>query len=588
MPEQPKGAIMIVRVFFAAAFLLSSAGAFAKAGDTAPEGATGVADPSLATAMQEMIVAANPHAARAGAEILAQGGSAVDAAIAAQMVLNLVEPQSSGIGGGAFMLHFDAESGRTVSYDGREMAPARVRGDMFLNADGSAPGYFEALLGGRSVGAPGLLRMLERAHADHGRLAWENLFQPAIALAETGFAVSPRLSKLAGMIPTLKAFPGTAAYFLSTDSAAKAPGTWLRNPEFAATLRIVAKGGADMFHEGALARDIAVAVAGAAHNPGLLTMEDLAAYRARERPPVCLVYRGRRVCGMGPPSSGGITVLQILGLLAAHDMPPAGSAEAVHLIAEAMRLAYADRDHYIADPDFVAVPTNGLLDPVYLAGRAGRIDPARAAGLRRPGVPAGAEPRTPAAVSAESPSTTHMSVVDARGNAVALTSSIEFAFGSALMVRGFLLNNQLTDFAFVPERDGAPHVNRAAPGKRPRSSMAPTLVFDPQGRLSLVLGSPGGSRIICYVAQAVVGVVDWGLDAQEAAALPHLCNRNGATELEAGTTLAALAPALEALGHEVAVRDMNSGLHIIAVPPAAGRRLHGGVDPRREGMALGR
>ena len=570
--------------------LLAPAPALGQAGDVAPEAATGTGRTALAVGVRDMAVAANPHAVKAGADILARGGSAVDAAIAMQMVLNLVEPQSSGIGGGAFMLHHDAATGRTVSYDGRETAPARADDALFLKPDGSVPGYFEALAGGRAVGAPGLLRMLERAHAAHGRLAWRDLFAPAIALADTGFAISPRLHKLAGLVPHLAAFTDTAAYFLNPDRSAKAPGTLLRNPVFADTLRSIAAGGAGVFYEGAIARDIAAAVAGAARNPGLLDADDLASYESRERPPVCLVYRGHRICGMGPPSSGGIAVLQILGLLASRDMPPAGSAEAAHLIAEAMRLAYADRERYVADPDFAAVPVNGLLDPTYLALRAALIDPARAGGKREAGTPpgAGAGPR-PSGTAAESPSTTHLSVVDGNGNAVALTSSIEFAFGSGLMVRGFLLNNQLTDFAFVPERDGVPVANRAGPGKRPRSSMAPTLVFDPQGRLALALGSPGGSRIICYVATTLIALIDWRLDAAAAVAMPHLCNRNGATELEAGTAAADLAPALEARGHEVAVRDMNSGLHVIAAAWTAGeRRLSGAADPRREGAASGR
>ena len=574
----------------AAAVLLAPGAAFGAAGDAAPEAATGIAAPAPAAAEREMAVAANPHAARTGAGVLARGGSAVDAAIAMQMVLNLVEPQSSGIGGGGFLLHYDAATGAVTAYDGRETAPSAARGDLFLKPDGSAPGYFEALAGGRSVGAPGLLRMLERAHAAHGRLPWSGLLQPAIELAEAGFAISPRLHELAGWAPTLAIFPEAAAYFLRPDGSAKAPGTMLRNPEFAATLRAVAAGGADAFHRGAIARDIAAAVAGAARNPGLLTADDIASYRARERAPVCLVYRGFRVCGMGPPSSGGLTVAQILGLLAGADMPPAGSPEAVHLVAEAMRLAYADRDRYVADPDFVAVPANGMLDPAYLAARAAMIDPARAGGARPPGAPPGGDRaawRDGAGI--EAPSTTHLSVVDSDGNAAALTSSIEFAFGSALMTRGFLLNNQLTDFAFAPESGGAPVANRVAPGKRPRSSMAPTLVFDSRGRLALALGSPGGSRIICYVATALIAVIDWGMDAQAAAAMPHWCNRNGATELEAGTAIADLAPDLEALGHDVKVRDMNSGLHIVAVTHGpGGRALRGGVDPRREGAAFGR
>ena len=579
-----------MRVFAAAAVAALAAPAARAADPAAPETGTGIADPAPFSARSEIAVAAHPLAAQAGADILADGGGAVDAAIAAQMVLNLVEPQSSGIGGGGFMLHYEAASGALTSWDGRETAPARARADLFLKPDGSAPGYIEALVGGRSVGAPGLLRMLERAHAAYGRLPWSALFAPAIALSEAGFSIGPRLRALAERVPTLSVFPETAAYFLAADGAPKPAGTVLRNPAFADTLRLVARGGADAFYEGPIARGIVAAVQGAARNPGLLELPDLASYAAKERAPVCLVYRGYRVCGMGPPSSGGVTVLQILGMLAGAPMPPAGSVEAVHLVAEAMRLAYADRDRYIADPDFAAVPTNGLLDPVYLAARASEIDLRRAGGPRAAGAPPGsaaAPPRPPP--DAERPSTTHLGVVDRWGNAVSMTSSVEFAFGSALMTRGFLLNNQLTDFAFMPERGGAPVANRAAPGKRPRSSMAPTMVFDPAGRLSLVLGSPGGSRIICYVATTLIAVIDRGLDPQAAAAAPHWCNRNGATELEAETPLAALAPALEALGHEVAVSDMNSGLHIVAVERAPGGAvLRAGADPRREGAAAGR
>jgi len=556
-----------------------------------PEVGTGTAQNTAATSTREMVAAANPHAARAGAEILAQGGSSVDAAIAMQLVLNLVEPQSSGIGGGAFLLHYQAASGAVLAYDGRETAPAAAASDLFVKPDGSLPGYFEAVIGGKSVGAPGLLRMLEVAHQAHGRLPWASLFEPATALAESGFAISPRLNNLAGRVPTIKQMPAIADYLLDADGTPKAVGTILRNQAFADSLKQIAAGGANEFYQGDIASDIVAAVQNAMVNPGVLSQEDIATYAAKMRAPVCLPYRGYRVCGMGPPSSGGTTVLQILGVLAHFDMAALApdSVEALHLYAEASRLAYADRDLYIADPDFVEIPVNGLLDPGYLKVRAALIDTARAADAVVAGTPPGAlKADRQHAASPELPATSHVSVVDRDGNAAALTTSIEFAFGSALMVRGFLLNNQLTDFSFAPERDDRLVANRVEPGKRPRSSMAPTIVFDPQGRLSMVLGSPGGSRIICYVAKTLIAAIDWQLDIQAAVDLPHRCNRGGATELEQDSGLEGLEAALVARGHTVKIGDMNSGLHAIHITyDGTGPTLRGAADPRREGQAIG-
>lgn len=546
--------------------------------------AAAAADPAApARAARQMVATANPHATRAGLEILRAGGSAVDAAIAAQLVLNLVEPQSSGIGGGAFMLHYDAASGRLDAYDGRETAPASATPEMFLDDAGQPMDFWDAVIGGRSVGVPGLLRMLALAHRQHGRLPWARLFAPAIALSEEGFAVSPRLHHLIAEDEDLKAFPEARRYFFDAEGRPLAVGAKLRNPAFAATLRRIAEGGADAFYRGAIAAEIAATVQTAPRHPTDMTLADLAGYRAKARPPVCAPYRRWTVCGMPPPTSGGVAVLEILGLLERFDLSALApeSAEAVHLIAEASRLAFADRNRYLADSDFVEVPVARLLDRGYLARRSRLIAPDKSLGLAAPGLPTqnGAMPKQP-----QPPRTTHLVVVDAAGNAVSMTSSIESAFGSHLMAGGFLLNNELTDFSFEPLVDGRAVANRVAPGKRPRSSMSPTMVFDADGKLVLAIGSPGGSRIIGYVVKTIIAVLDWGLDVQAAIALPNFVNRNGPTDLEADTPLTALAPALAARGEAVRIVPMVSGLHGIAVTPGG---LEGGADPRREGVALG-
>ncbi len=556
----------------------------------APEAATATStatDRKPTRANTRMVVSANPHASRAGIAILRRGGAAIDAAIAMQMVLNVVEPQSSGIGGGAFLLHYARAGGAITAYDGRETAPAAASPDMFLDAGGAPLPFFEAVVGGLAVGAPGLLRMLELAHREHGRLPWRELFASAIRLARDGFAVSPRLHALIARDPYLGTFPQTTAYFYGADGAPRPIGFSLRNPALAATLELIARHGAESFYTGALAADIAAAVQIADPQPGRLTAADLADYRAVRREALCRPYRAWRVCTMPPPTSGGVTTLQILGILEffgpASHRP--GSVDAVHLVAEASRLAYADRGRYLADPDFIEVPVGGLLDRDYLARRAAVIRLDRTMGPASSGTPGrrqgalGAPPTRP-----ERPSTSHLSVVDGEGNAVSMTSSIENAFGSRLMVRGFLLNNQLTDFSFVPDQDGAPIANRAAPGKRPRSSMAPTLVFDSDGGLVMAIGSPGGSAIIGYVAKTIIAVLDWRLDIQAAIDLPHHINLNSPIFLEAGTALEELAEALQARGHDVVIRPLNSGLHGITI----GRDgLAGGADPRREGIALG-
>lgn len=539
-----------------------------------------------ATAQSYMIAVAHPLAAKAGRDILAEGGSAVDAAIAAEMVLTLVEPQSSGIGGGAFMVHHDASRNAIDTYDGREKAPASATPDMFLDAAGKPIPWPQAALGGRAVGVPGLIRMLALAHAKHGVLPWEVLFKPAIRLAEGGFKVTPRLSGLLAADTEMPGIPGTRAYFYPEGKALKA-GTTLKNPALARVLRHVAENGAAAFYAGDIAEGIAETVSNAAFNPVSMTVEDLAAYTAKARDPVCVTYRAYRVCGMGPPSSGGILIGQILGMLEHFDLAAMEpfSAEAVHLLVEASRLAFADRALYVADSDFVPVPVRGLLDPAYLASRARLIRP----GARMEHAGPGRAGRTawrwgPEDNAAKGLSTTHFTVRDRYGNVVSMTASIERAFGSKHMTQGFLLNNELTDFSFRPRADGYPVANAPAPGKRPRSTMSPTIVFDRQGKPVLAIGSPGGSRIAGYTLKVILGVIDWHMHVADAIAAPNIVSRGGPVEIEAGTPAEDLKPALEALGHEVKLREMTSGLHGIHFLDGI---MTGGADPRREGIVLG-
>ena len=540
-----------------------------------------------ARADHAMIAAAHPAAAAAGARILEADGDAIDAAIAAQMVLGLVEPQSSGIGGGGFLLYWDAARRVVESYDGRETAPAAVDERLFLATDGTPRAWPEVAIGGLPVGVPGVVRMLERVHRAHGRTPWARLFEPAAALATHGFVISPRLAAMIARNPDLARFAAARAYFFHSDGTPRRAGETMVNPAYAETMRAIARDGADALHAGPIAAEIVAAVRDDSVNPGSLALSDLIGYRALERPPVCLDYRRHRVCSAGPPSAGGVTMLQILGLLESVDMASLapGSLEAVHLISEASRLAFADRDRYLADADFVPVPVEGLLDPGYLRRRARLIDPHRAMGEAAPGLPQGTGGLDRAdAASPELASTSHLSVIDSRGNAVSFTTSVERAFGSRLMAAGFLLNSQLTDFSFAPRGAHGPVANRVQPGKRPRSSMTPTLIFDDTGGLVAALGSPGGSRIIGFVAQSVIALLDWGLDAQAALSLPRHVNRNGATELEADTPLERLAPALETLGHEVRISPLVSGLHAVRRVDGG---LEGGADPRREGVARG-
>ena len=552
---------------------------------------------------RSMVVAAHPLAAEAGREMLVAGGTAVDAAVAVQAVLTLVEPQSSGIGGGLFLVHHDGRQVRT--FDGRETAPAAATPDLFLR-DGRPLPFMQAVVGGRSVGTPGALRALEMAHAAHGRLPWARLFEPAIRHAEQGFAIGPRLHAALRDYGAegLREDSEARAYFFDADGRSKPVGTRLRNPALAQVLREVAARGSVAFHEGAIARDIVAKVRGHLANPGLLSEADLAGYRARQRAPLCFDYRAWQVCGMGPPSSGALAIGQMLGMLGSPGLPDiralpptrgeAGlepAAQAVHLFSEAGRLAYADRDRYVADTDFVALPGGdaaALLAPAYLARRAaliGERSMTRALpGTPLAGLPARADDRSP-----ELASTSHVSVVDAQGHAVSMTSTIEYIFGARLMVRGFLLNNQLTDFSFVPESAGVPVANRVEGGKRPRSSMSPLLVFDRAagGPPVLIVGSPGGASIINYVAKVLVATLDWNLDAQQAVALPNMGSRNGPTELELGRISPALAGALEARGHALVQAPMTSGLNAVQRRPRGGAMAwFGATDPRGEGQAL--
>jgi len=557
-----------------------------KASRAAPEAATGVASKSLVRAKTHMVAAAHRLAAEAGRDMLRQGGSAIDAAIAVQLVLNLVEPQSSGIGGGAFLLYWDQSAKKLTSYDGRETAPAAANENLFLTASGKPLKFGDAKSSGISVGVPGVLRALELAHKEHGRLPWAKLFEPAIAHAKKGFAVSPRLTTLLKWLGPDRFDRAARAYFFDAGGSPRPPGHILKNPDFARTLQAIADGGVDVFYRGPIARAIVERVATAPRLPGAMSAQDLADYRAKKRPAVCVPYRGYSVCGMGPPSSGGMAVAKVLRLLEPFDLgdTPLGT-QALHLIAEAQKLAYADRLRYLGDPDFTAVPA-GLLDPGYLDKRRTLIKSDAVMGVPPAGTPPGVAGLRPGQDgSRERPGTSHISIIDKNGNALAMTTTIESAFGSQLMVDGFLLNNELTDFSFRPrDKAGAPVANRVEPGKRPRSSMSPTIVFDAQGRVWAVLGSPGGSRIILYVLKSLIALIDWQQDAQAAAALVNFGARKETFEVEAGIDGTAVAARMTLKSHKVRPGMMNSGAHIITVRDGM---LEGGADPRREGVPLG-
>lgn len=548
-----------------------------------PEATTSISSKQIVVGDKYMVAAANPYASQAGQQILAKGGSAVDAAIATQLVLTLVEPQSSGIGGGTFMMYYNKANNKLTSFDGRETAPKNANENLFLNKHGKAVKWIEAVVGGRSVGVPGVLHAFANAHKHYGLLPWEQLFKPAIELAEQGFVVSPRLHGLLArqLNPGVMSMPVINEYFYPNGKLIEA-GTVKKNQPLADLYKAIANEGIDAFYKGENAKKMVSAVQNSKIAPGKLSQQDLAQYKSKERDAVCIKYRVYNVCSMAPPSSGGVAVLQILGLLEHTNISALkpSSEQAIHYFSQASRIAFADRNVYMGDPDFTEVPTQALLNKSYIKSRATLItekdqhavagDPVNYLSYAQDD-------------SYELPSTSHVSIVDSFGNAVSMTSSIEMAFGSTVMVNGYILNNQLTDFSLSPRKNGQLVANRVEPGKRPRSSMSPVMVFNEDGSLRLVVGSPGGSRIIDYVAQVVVGVLDWNLSVQEAINLPRTTNRNDYTSLEKGTIIESLAPALTSRGHKVRVLDLNSGLHGVEVK---NNKLYGAADPRREGVAL--
>jgi gamma-glutamyltranspeptidase/glutathione hydrolase len=551
--------------------------------------AAGSAQAEAPIAKKHMIVTDSPFATDAGLQMLRAGGSAVDAAIAAQMVLTLVEPESTGIGGGAFVVLFDPKAKKVTTFDGREMAPASATPGMFLDASGKPLAHGDAIPGGLSVGVPGDVAMLWLAHEKYGKLPWAKLFQPAIALSEKGFPVTRKLSTLLREYPQLAKMPDIRAYFYKPDGSPYAEGEILKNPELAHTLRMIAKDGPKGFYEGPVAQAIVDKVQYAPIHPAGMTLDDLKDYVAKERPPVCGTYRAYRLCSMGPPSSGGVAVIQILDMLerfAPKDLQP-GTLSQAHLFTQASRLAFADRAKYMADSDFIPVPVAGLTDRGYTLSRSKLIDPARDMGKAEAGTP----PVKHASIdfapqrSPQPQGTSHLSIVDDSGEAVAMTTTVESVLGSKMMAKGFVLNNQLTDFSFDPVIDGKPVANAPAPKKRPLSAMSPTIVFDANGKFKIATGSPGGPLIIDYTAQSILNLIDGRQTPAKAAAEPHVANLNTPTLIEKGTSAEALIPQLEAMGHQIAEPIVEqSGVNII-------ERVKGGylgaADPRRDGNARG-
>ncbi len=546
-----------------------------------------VTEASVQPPRPAMVAAANPHAVEAGLAILRAGGTAVDAAVAIQAVLGLVEPQSSGLGGGAFLIHYDATSGSISAFDGREMAPSRASAQMFLGQDGQPLGYVDAVNSGHAVGVPGAMAMLGLAQGKFGKLGWGQLFGSGIQLAEDGFAVSPRLAGLLQAYAKRVALDQHQAardYFFLPDGSTLPQGFVRTNPAYANTLRQLAQNPRALL-EGELAEQIIAAVA-EKPRPGTLSLADMASYQPKQREAVCRPYRAVQVCSAPPPSSGGQAINATLGVLSHFEFSPEGASDPAnwHLFIEALRLAYADRDRYMADDSVVAVPLDGLLDANYLAERAKLISPGTAIITAEPGNPGGiAFGRD---TTEEPKGTSHFSIIDQWGNAVSMTTTVESVFGNKRFVGGFLLNNQLTDFARNPVDElGRPLANAPGPNKRPRSSMSPTIVLGADGAPVLLAGSPGGSSIISYTAKALVGVLDWGLSPQAAIDLPNVVARGDITRIGAMNLDPALIPALIAMGHNIqGTRGENSGLHLIQILPD--HTLLGGADPRREGQAL--
>ena len=554
--------------------------------DYLPEQATDIKEKKVVFAKEQMVASANRYISQAGTNILNQGGNAVDAAIASAIMITLVEPQSAGIGGGGFILYFDKKKHILTSFDGRETAPQAATDTLFMDSLGGRPlSYPDAVNNGRSVGVPGLLKSLELMHQKYGKLPWQELFAPTIELAERGFEVSSRLSQLVQKDPFLAHSENAKKYFYSPSGTPIQTGQILINIPLANALKNIARSGAQVFYEGQMAKEIVLAV-GRHPRPGILKEDDLKRYQAVERDVICGPYRAFKVCGISPPSSGGITLLQILGILESFPMATytPTSYQGIHYFSEAGRLAYADRDIYIADPSFGKIPVKELLAPSYLAQRAKLIRSDISMKQATAGEFVTQQSKLGIDQSAEIPSTSHLSIVDRQGNAVSMTLSVAAAFGSRIMVEGFFLNNEMTDFSFIPEHNGLKVFNRVEPGKRPRSAMAPVMIFDSNDQLKMVIGSAGGPAIINYVAKTIIGVIDGGLNIQEAIALPNIGSRNIETDLEINTLPLGTINQLKFMGHPIKEWEMNSGTQGIWIDH---RGLWGGVDPRREGVVMG-